>query len=207
MKKCLLLLAMGSMVCWAPVEDSPLIAAVRKRDEVAVAEAIRDGADVNERVGANFPNGGCPVLHYAIACELREIVHKLIEAGADVNAFTEGKFCHIRGKDARNIPLLSYAINSERPIGITEELINAGADVNKRDLHGNWTPSMIAAYVGYVDAFNKLLAAGADQSLKNPWDGKRKAIDYAYEQGHDDIIELWRKAKPRKSCWSCLAGR
>ncbi len=205
MKKYLLLLAAGSIVCCAYVEDSPLIAAVRKRDELAVAKAISDGADVNERVGAHFSDGGCPVLHYAIACGPREIVRKLIEAGADVNAFSEGKFCHIRGRlDERYIPLLSYAIKSERSIGIIEELINAGADVNKRDLHGTWTPSMIAAYVGYMDAFNKLLTAGADQSLKNPLDGGRKAIDYAYEQGHDDIIELCRKAKPRKSCWSCF---
>jgi len=207
MKKYLLLLAAGSMVCVA-AEESVLIAAVKKGDLPAVNKAIKEGVDVNEVVGGDFPHAGKPVLRYAIDSGSRKAVRMLIKAGAKVDADTEnGLIHHKRSKaNVRNIPLISSAIKSRQPIEIIEELIAGGADVNQRAMHVDWTPLMIAAYTGYPDAVKKLLAAGADKTLKNKQDGGRTAIDYAYEQGHKETVTLLRDENYRPSRWTWFKG-
>ena len=245
MKKYLLLLAMGSMVCMA-AEESVLITAVKKGDLQAAEKAIKKGAavdgqeregeywtetplmiaaekrlipmmqllikagaDVSAVVGSDFPHAGSPVLRYAIESGSPEAVRMLIKAGAKIDVNTENGIIHHwrSGRTVRNIPLLSSAIKSRAPIEVIDELIAGGADVNLIDMFKvGWTPLMIAAYTGYTDAVKKLLAAGADKTLKHKKDGGRTAIDYAYEQGHKEIVALLQDEKNHPSRWTWLKG-
>lgn len=211
MKKYLLLLAAGSMICFAAIEENVLIVAAKKGDLSGVKKAIKEGADVDEVVGSDFPHAGKPVLRYAIDSGSREAVRALIRAGAKLGAFTEDPILRTKGfhkANARNIPLLSSAIKSRAPIVIIDELIAGGADVNQIDmLKVGWTPLMIAAYTGYTEAVKKLLAAGADRMLQSKQDGGRTAIDYAYEQGHKEIVALLQDANHRPSRWRWFKGK
>ena len=90
----------------------------------------------------------------------------------------------------RNMPLLSYAISLHSSLAIIQALIDAGADVNKKGVVGDWTPLMIASYYGYLQAVKLLLGAGADPFIENKYDENRIALDYAKEKNNFEIIEL-----------------
>ena len=156
-----------------------------------------------------FPMQVLRYLRYAIDSGSREAVRMLVKAGAKIDIDTENGIIHHwrSGRTVRNIPLLSSAIKSRAPIVVIDELIAGGADVNLIDMQKvGWTPLMIAAYTGYTDAVKKLLAAGADKTLKHKKDGGRTAIDYAYEEGHKDIVLLLQDEKHRPSRWIWLRG-
>jgi ankyrin repeat protein len=81
-------------------------------------------------------------------------------------------------------------------------LIDAGAMIDMTKFRGGQTALMWAAMAGKTAIVRKLLQAGADPDLKT--DLGHKALDYAKERRHDDIVELLRTAgkatgKPRKN--------
>ena len=149
---------------------------------------IDAGADVNDIDGWDWPHAGKPVLRYAIDSGSLPSVEMLIKAGAVVNEFTECPILHPKRTHAneRNLTLLACAIHSHAPMAIIKALIKAGAEVNKKSMFGYWTPLMVAAYDGYTEAAQELLAGGADKTLKNNNDDFRTALDYAKEMKHSE---------------------
>lgn len=178
-----------------PKNKTPLMKAAGKGNICKMKKLIAKNANVNAVAWRSQPHGGKPVLRYAIDSGSTKAVKLLIDAGADVNEFTECPFIHSTRKQAneRNLFLLAAAINSCASIGIIRKLINGGADVNKGSIMGDLTPLMIASYRGHSKVVKELLKAGADKTIKNIQDGKRSAIDYAREQGHADIIKILKK--------------
>ena len=128
---------------------------------------VGPGADTNQRNAANWTP-----LHWALAGirdrgRLLEVVRKLVEAGADVNAKTAA---------IGWTPLHLAASRNET--GIVEMLLAAGARVNAHSRLGGWTPLQVAEREDARDAAAVLRAAGGKAT---PQDG----LDYvpSYEWG------------------------
>jgi len=159
-----------------------------------IAEArrlIEAGADVNAIEGHEFPRSGYPVLRYAIDSGSIEMVNLLINHGANTNFFTTSPIDTKRTHaNVRNLPLLSHAIKVDASKDMLETLIRHGANVNQKPPMGQWTPLMVAAYYGRIQAVKLLLAHGADKNAKNKHDDNKTAYDYALENGHKDIAAL-----------------
>ena len=150
-----------------------------------VEEAIKGGADVNERdddgktplmraagdnndpevsriliqagaeVDARDNDGFTPLMEVAQNRNNPEVLNVLIQAGADVNA---------KAGNGRT-PLMIAAVRNYNP-DLLSALIQAGADVNARDNDG-WTPLMLAAANnGNPEVYRILIQAGADVNAK-----------------------------------------
>lgn len=148
--------------------QTPLMVAARFGNIDMMKVLIDAGADVNAVSFCDQPHAGYPVLQYAIDSGNIEAVSILIKAGANSNDYVENGIRDARKyARVRNVPLLTSAIKSNVPMDIILELIAGGADVNKRDMFGGWTPLMVASHLGYTDTVYFLLQAGADRTLKN----------------------------------------
>lgn len=190
MKKLLILLFLTSATLlptsW---HQTPLMLATQKNDLNHMQQLIAEGADVNAICGRDFPHAGNPVLRYAIDNNAYKAVHLLLQAGANVNEFSESGLIHQTRKSAntRNFPLLAIAIKQRASIKLIQLLIAAGADIEQTSMFGHWTPLMVAAYYGHVAAVIELLRAGANPNITNKSDDYRTALDYAQEMGYTKI--------------------
>jgi len=70
-------------------------------------------------------------------------------------------------------------------------LLEAGADVNGINIHGN-TALMIAAGLGHLDKVKVLVKHGADTSLTC---NHGTALDVALQQGQDHVVEFLRESQ------------
>ncbi len=174
--------------------ETALMVAAAQGDIATMHVLINASAEVNAVAWRDQPHAGKPVLRYAIDSGSLDAIALLIKSGAYVNNFTESGLMHHARDHAntRNLTLLSHAIQTHAPIVIIQELIKAGANVNEIACEGwsYWTPLMVAAYYGYTEAVQLLLAANADKTKINKRDGNRTALDYALEEGHQDIVKL-----------------
>ena len=71
-------------------------------------------------------------------------------------------------------------------------MVEHGADVDKSDEVGGWSPLMVAAGSGYTGAVHELLSAGADWRRKTHLG--ETALDWARMRGKTDTvaeIENW----------------
>ena len=102
----------------------------------------------------------------------------LLERGADLTAESKNPLC--------NQPLNAAVAgpNAETRMACVRLLLEAGADVNSRQVNGN-TPLHTAAHSGDSFTVAALLTYGADVGLRSD-DGK-SAADYAREGGHLDL--------------------
>ena len=177
------------------VQGETALMMAAKNGFIDVIQTLIDaGANVNAVAWSDSPSAGEPVLSYAIDSGVSEGVRILLKKGASPDAVTTNPIFNERpNSSVRNLPLLSAAINVKAPIAIIEELIRGGADVNKKSSSVEWTPLMVAAYVGYADAVKRLLDAGADTTLKNTQDGGRTALDYAKEGDYKKIIMMLKE--------------
>ena len=117
-------------------------------------------------------------------------LHLAAFVGKDAAAFAlleRGASARIMGR-AFEQNLAVHAACAGRRLGKTAfaKLVAATGDPNALQKQG-YTPLMIAAGNGFVDAVDVLLAAGADRGRKNP-EGKT-AADYARERGHHDLAK------------------
>lgn len=175
--------------------ETRLMKAAEKGNTRTMRKLIDSGADVNAIAFCDQPHAGYPVLRYAIDNGNLKAVQLLLKEGANPNVLTESPIITDNGKDnVRNLSLLSHAVNDGASIAIIKALINAGADINGKPYWtGTWTPLMIAAYRGNVQAIAILIDAGADLSIINE-SSHKTALDYA-EKTQDFIIKVLKKQK------------
>lgn len=132
----------------------PVSNAVKNRDERAVQQLLRRGADVN------VPEAdGTTALHWAVRSGQAGIVDALIRAGARVSA-----------RNRYGITPLSLAVEGGDPV-IVERLLKAGADATT-ELTERQTVLMVAARTGKPDVIRMLVAYGADVNAKEAWMGE-----------------------------------
>jgi ankyrin repeat protein len=167
---------------------SPLMIAARQGEIEIMEKLILAGANVNAQEGYDQPHVGTTVLYHAILSEKFEAVELLIDSGAEVNDYVSGNFAPMY---LRCLSLLSVAIGLRVPIEIIELLIKREADVNQIGWVCYFTPLMVAAYVGYTQAVEALLDAGADKNIVNEKNNNKMALDYAKEQGYQEIVNLF----------------
>jgi Ankyrin repeats (many copies) len=88
-----------------------------------------------------------------------DMVGKLIDRGADVNAVWNPLDCAIRVSSAFGY---GYGISRPCPLHVIELLLERGADVNMPEGYWRYTPLMQASVSGDVEIVNLLIANGAD---------------------------------------------
>jgi ankyrin repeat protein len=116
---------------------------------------------------------------YGLGPTERDIAHKLLNTGADVN----------RAFSSDGMPL-HRAVNSCRfDRHLVQMLLDAGADVNGRAPDGN-TALGIAVPWGNIDLIEVLLNAGADIEAYAPTDKSRTALQDAAQRGNTIVVRF-----------------
>lgn len=134
--------------------DANLIAAVKDRQADAVANLLKEGANVNVR-----DRGGMTPLHWAAYSGDFEVLKALIAHGANVKT-------RQRGGEFTPLHFLAYTAHDHKHWREETELLLAhGAEINARDNEGS-TPLFWAAWQGNKELVKLLLDKGADVSLK-----------------------------------------
>ncbi len=146
----------------SPINGTPLSVAVKLNREKSVKKLILHGAN------PDFPafTGETPLL-LAARSGLVNMVKLLIDAGAEVN----------RPGDIK----LSDELLETRPSP-------GETNYNPFPIMRQITPLIVAARLGHSEVVRELLKANADPSLAGS-DG-RMAIDWAREEGHDEVIKV-----------------
>jgi hypothetical protein len=148
--------------------NDELLEAIRTEDINRVRDLIAAGADVNFRKQTIL--GATPLI-YAARKKNENILHLLIDSGADIN-----------GVDA--IGRTALHINSNHVENIVRILIDTGIDLNIRDNDGE-TALMYASFYGYLSIVKMLIEGGANIYIKNK-DGKN-VVEF--------VNELYRNEK------------
>jgi uncharacterized protein len=169
--------------------DRPTIDAILDADpELDAFEAAALGRldrlttllDADPGVAAAYSPDGFTALHLASFFGRSEAARLLLEAGADVDAYTRNAF--------ENQPL--HASAAGRHVEICRMLLAAGADVNATQ-HGGFTPLHEAAQHGDDEMVELFLSAGADATVSVA-DGGTPA-DLAEAAGHHDVAQRLRE--------------
>jgi ankyrin repeat protein len=142
---------------------SPVAAAAYAGSDAIVELLLAHGAD-----GRAPDETGKPPIVYAAARAKLDIVKRLLATNIDVNA-----------RYANDLTLLMWAAGADEKVAeadalkVVSYLLDVGARIDDRDARGR-TALMIAAEGGRAEIANRLLARGADRSLKDN-SGKRAA--------------------------------
>jgi ankyrin repeat protein len=124
---------------------------------------------------------GYTALSLAVRWQHRELVTRLLDAGANPNQHTHS--CY------QTTPLMEASRDGN--VAIAKQLISKGAKVNAPDKFGdhalNW-----AAFFGHQEFSELLLAHGADLTRTGQTDDN--ALDVAIRQGHSKLIVLLKNA-------------
>jgi ankyrin repeat protein len=142
-------------------------------------DRLRERLEEDPTRVAAYSADGFTALHFAAFFGKHEVARILLDAGANVAAYTTNDFA--------NQPL--HAAAASRQIEVSRQLVAAGADVNATQ-HGGYTPLHEAAQHGDVELTELLLSAGADPAIALP-DGTTPA-DLAERAGHVDLAKRLR---------------
>ena len=147
-------------------------------DEIAQGEGLSDeerGARVKACINTAAGASGVTVLHLAARCGWLTVVHRLLqEFGADVNA-----------RSAHRCSALMMGAEGGH-LGVVQELINAGADVNAETTGFGTTALHQASRYGCEEVVSTLLVNGADPT-KRLKDG-RTPLYLASHAGYETIL-------------------
>lgn len=212
----------GSSNDFDPESTALLMIAARTGDLDAVKKQITRNADVNARAFPNLANGATALMcaagtrHFLVMKFLLDMgagvnltaerdgitgitalmvaahngplqnAEMLVSYGADINAVTGGRL-------AGNTALMSAA-SGDRP-EVIKYLLSLGVDVNAQTDQG-LTALMIASQKGSIESVTTLLESKAINLQIRDKNGKH-ALNYAFEQGHKDIVEALIKAGAR----------
>lgn len=184
---------------YVPTErDLALMKTVADGDEPAVATLLQNGASPNAydyrvRKGWTWPR---TVLMRAARSGSRDIVRRLLDAGANVNQFGgAGDFPPGR-YDGYHLNVTALAIACRSGHGeIVNLLIASGADVSLTET-GSITPLMCAVYCGYPAIATKLIQCGAE--VNAIYDEGYTALFFALENADRQMISLLLSAGARQ---------
>lgn len=132
-------------------------------------------AQTPESLQSRSADGWTP-LHLACFFGRIDAVHRLLDAGADVLAWSDNT--------TRNTPLHA-ALAGIRDPQLIERLLKAGADVNARG-GGGFTPLHLAAARGDLALIEALLAQGARSTRT---EAGQLPAEIAMERGHPNAAE------------------
>lgn len=157
-----------------------LLAALRSGDLAAARDALGDPA--------GWPNCREPflqssVLGLALGAAPLATIRELLEMGADPDYAAVDGF-----------PAIVETVVLNRPdrLEILEELLNAGADIERRGIN-NWTPLQAAAAGNDAAAVEMLLARGADIDARTGIDDDNTALEEAEMLGATDAAAVLRR--------------
>lgn len=147
-----------------------------------VGDEVQSGARLDADAGlltAHSPDGWT-LLHLAAWAGQPETTRLLLERGADLTAASANAL--------HNQPLNAAVAgpNAETRTACVKLLLQAGADVNNRQVSGA-TPLHTAAHMGDTATVEELLAHGADAGLRS--DDGTSAADYARVGGHEELAK------------------
>jgi ankyrin repeat protein len=128
--------------------ETALMIFAEKGDLIGVKSQLQYKQNLNLKA-----NDGSTAIHHAIACGQIEIVKILHEAGAKINL-----------RDNNESEALALAIERKNYL-VADYLINQGARIDI--IYQGMTYLMLAMKHDDLALFNRLLAAGADPSIKN----------------------------------------
>lgn len=131
--------------------------------------------EVNINKSMRFSRG-LTLLHFAAMQGHKNIIKRLLVAGADINAQTSGRKTNALRLAAEN----SYG-------DVVEMLLKAGADPNMRSASGS-TAFYGAARAGCTRCMELLRNAGCDINVRT-WDNFTPLME-AVENGHKEAVEL-----------------
>jgi uncharacterized protein len=183
---------------------SPLLAAVYRGDGAAVeqllaagppptlceAAAMGDAARVRALARAepaalsHRSPDGWPALHLAAYFGHGDAVDALLEARADVRAFSDNEEANTA---------LHAALAGRRDHRVVSRLLTSGADVNAR-AGGGYTPLHIAAFHDDVTVVNALLAHGAAADARS--DEGKTPLAIAEDKGQTQVARRLRGELP-----------
>ncbi|MDD2230688.1 MAG: ankyrin repeat domain-containing protein [Candidatus Cloacimonetes bacterium] len=197
--------------------DTALSAAVANDQTNTVRILLEHNADVNV-----YHVSGCPLLSSTVLRGNMALAKMLIAKGADVNMRTypanmtmlmlvaiEGDERHVEeiiklgvaidAVDKTGYSALMHAVCCSRA-KVLQELIRLGANLDIQDIEKKQTALIHAVENEYVDSCALLIAAGADNSLKDLYGGT--ALARAKATGNRRIIEMLEKTGAKMHLFS-----
>jgi ankyrin repeat protein len=163
-------LALSAGAAWAD-EGSPLVDAVKAKDHDGAVSLLDKHVDVNQKSA-----DGTTALHWAVHYDDKDLVRRLIKAGADVSAVN----------DYSSSPMQEAAVAADPDvIGM---LVKAGANADSANPEGQ-TALMVVARTGNVDAAKELVSHGAHVDAREQWGGQT-ALMWAAAQSQPEMIKF-----------------
>lgn len=169
-----------------------------------------NGFDINTTINFwGYHYGSGSLLHVAVACNMLELVKKLIGLGADVNLKNSkhgnalqlaAANCHYSmavleyllnqelytKKEIKNLNLLHWAARHER-VEVIKYLLNNNFNVDESDSDNDMTPLMVAAKFGRIRAINYLVERKARINIQTP--NGMTPLMVAAEAGEIDAVK------------------
>jgi uncharacterized protein len=163
--------------------------------ELGMIDELRRWLDEDPSFPAAFNASGSTALHGACYWGSIEATRLLVRQGADVNRATTDSFLQIRplGCAVASPDVPNPSQSESVVLQLVDILLEAGADVNGRRRDG-MTALHAAAYRGHTDVMRRLLAQGADPTIRANDDAgphsRQTPLDTARSQGQSGAVAL-----------------
>ena len=162
--------ALAAAAAWAD-DGSPLVDAAKAKDHDGTVALLDKHVDVNQKSA-----DGTTALHWAVHYDDKDLVKRLIKAGANVKAVN----------DYYSTPMQEAAVAADPDV--ISMLLKAGADPDSPNPEGQ-TALMVVARTGNVEAAKELIARGAHVDAREQWGGQT-ALMWAAAQSQPEMIRL-----------------